>query len=99
MTKALFILLLALFAAHVLGVSSFEAQEDCAQPCPGESPEGHCPPLCTECACCFAAPVFVPIEPLLLTLPDSLSPLVCTDDVRTSNHPREILHIPKCALS
>ena len=96
MVRALFLVLVTLFVAQAMGVSCFVVQDDCTQACAGEAPEGHCPPLCAQCPCCFAAQVFIPIEPLVLTharLSHSL--LVGSDAAPTSMHAREIFHIPE----
>lgn len=68
----------------------------CAQPCPGDSPEGNCPPICDACVCCFA------VSPMTVLLNSEFDVVescenVADDcvDVSESASPIDIFHVPR----
>lgn len=63
-------ILISCLAAVQTGVGEFvegqlsasaEHDDGCEHSCPGDAPDGSCPPLCDDCVCCPAlAPVVIP---------------------------------------
>ncbi|MBI4510850.1 MAG: hypothetical protein HY698_14545 [Deltaproteobacteria bacterium] len=100
MVRALSIVLLTLFIGQATGLTELVEADECAQPCPGDSPDGHCPPACQFCACCPT------LRPAVLSqsaaiLPSQESHAVIGEQTETppSPEPREILHVPKLSLA
>jgi len=74
--------------------------DSCRGKCPGDSPEGHCPPVCDYCVCCFA------VSPMAVLLTSEFKVIescesVANDcvDVSESASPIDIFHVPRFLLA
>jgi len=91
---------LALFLGQTTGLSEFVEADECEEPCPGDSPDGHCPPACQFCVCCASArPAVLSQGAAVLPVQAFLAVLGEQTDTPPSPEPREILHVPKPSLA
>ncbi len=91
---------LAVFIGQATGLSELVEVDECSQPCPGDSPDGHCPPACQFCVCCAALRPAVLLQSVAI-LHNQESHTVIGEQTQTppSPEPHEILHVPKRALA
>jgi hypothetical protein len=96
MVRILFALALALFVGRATGIASGATGEECSQPCPGDSPDGHCPPACQFCGCCSLQQT-LPARPLVVMPAPAIRRAVCSapELAPASPEPGDIFHVPK----
>lgn len=91
---------LALFLAQATGIAAFAQSDDCEENCPGDAPDGHCPPDCDACFCCPSARPILPVQFAVDPRLPLLGPVSWSSDMLPrSADPREIFHIPKRQLA
>jgi hypothetical protein len=96
MLHILFALVLALVVSEATGIASMLAGDECNERCPGDAPDGTCPPDCQSCACCSLPRVLAPQLAGLVPLPVAHRMVWASQHaVPSSPEPAEILHIPK----
>ena len=100
MVRILSIVFVTLFLGQATGLSEIPGADACRQPCPGELPDGHCPPECQLCTCCATTkPVVLP--QLYASLQQRSIRAVPGEQTRTPlpPEPRKIMHVPKPSLA
>lgn len=101
MARLPIILAFAILLGQAAGLSAFlAAEQGCTEKCPGDSPDGTCPPACQFCACCTAPRTLPPESGTTMPVP-AVGQRVPSrgDEAPPSAEPREILHVPKLALA
>lgn len=96
MARFLFTLAFALFLGQATGMSTALAGDECSQRCPGDAPDGQCPPACQFCTCCS-------MPQMLAAQPGDAMPapaveqaaLAPADKIPSSPEPGDIFHVPK----
>jgi hypothetical protein len=100
MTRIIAFTMLALFLGQATGVAEFIELDPCAQACPADSQEEHCPPDCQLCLCCATLRPAVVAEVAAMPMdPTSLPVLDDPEKDQLSPAPRDIFHIPKTLAS
>ena len=85
---SLFLLLTALLP---LAASAGELCGDCQEGLAADC----CSPVCSLCLCNLSAKSLVPAGPGLLERPSSTAALLPVDEILSTPHPHDILHVPK----
>lgn len=96
MVRVLSALYVAFFLGQATGIWSALAEDACNERCPGDTPDGHCPPACQACACCSLPRTLAP-EPTRVIPGVALQRAVSPPSEATppSPDPGEIFHVPK----
>ena len=98
MSRILFALALALVFGQATGMASALAGGECSERCPGDAPDGTCPPNCQFCACGSLPRMLTPKTVALMPAPVTHRIARASQDViPNSPEPAEILHIPKAS--
>jgi hypothetical protein len=94
--RILFALALALFTEQASGIASVQVGDECGERCPGDAPDGTCPPDCQFCACCSLPRVLAPQPAASVPAPTAHRFVqVSRDSLPNSPEPADILHVPK----
>ena len=94
------ILTLALLLASTSVLGALADADGCSEQCPGDAPDGHCPPLCHHCLCCISiGPFEGPVAALLLGVEIHQTPVSDSTGRPESPFPVDIFHVPKFLLA
>ncbi|MCK6575130.1 hypothetical protein L6V77_29015 [Myxococcota bacterium] len=101
MRRLLWLVLFFGFLGHATGVFAAAQSDECAESCPDDGPEKHCPPTCTHCVC--GAPLAVGVPAVSFTpeptwvLPECApdEPLPFIPAAPPPPDPRKLLRVPR----
>ncbi|HET9012110.1 MAG TPA: hypothetical protein VFN38_09875 [Gemmatimonadaceae bacterium] len=95
MRRAVVVILLALLAIDVSGLSGLCGETSCDEPCPSDNSDGQCPPNCHDCSCCSLPKVTGSAAPALVAPAARAQSWSGPIDRLPSPEPADILHVPK----
>src|SRR5262245_4639610 len=95
--RGLLILSLVVFGGQAAGLPELLESAICQECCPGDGPDGQCPPGCTYCCCCAHSPrplvMVEPLEVLALSIRADTPPDV--ERAPRPSEPHDIFHVPR----
>src|SRR5262245_54269040 len=95
-------LTLVFLAGQATGLAAAMQSHGSEEACSDDDPGGECPPICPSCTCVsHAHPTVLPLRgaPPVVDEPPVVIGFLAVTTFVPSPDPREILHIPKAALT